>query len=343
MTTETPADIEAAVALGRTAGQSTGTPPERAAAAFKGATIDLGTPVHYADFGGDGPVMVLVHGIASSHLNWTTIAPQLAKRARVFAIDLPGYGLSRPAPEPAAVETSAKYLGRFIDAVSGGAPVTLFGHSMGGLVSILEAASRPEKTARLILMAPAAPVPLRGLIKPMALPFVFALAMPERSATLIRNRMARQDAERMVRRTMKLITGPRSTVPEDVMQAHIDLLLLQRRDHDWTARTLVESAGSLAKATSRRRVYQDMLQLVQAPTLLLHGTKDRLVPFGASRWLQRRRPNWTFQPMEGLGHMLQLEDPHWVLWTVNEWLDRDLDPARAQVSPTTRSEVPKGS
>jgi pimeloyl-ACP methyl ester carboxylesterase len=300
------------------------------AAVFESRTIDLGSPVHYADFGGSGPLMVLVHGIASSHLNWATIAHQLGKRFRVVAIDLPGFGLSRPAPEPAAVETSAKYLGRFIDAVSGGQAVTLFGHSMGGLVSLLEAGAHPERIARLILMAPAAPLPRRAMVRLIVLPFLFALAMPERSAAVMRKRGARMDAERMVRRAMKYITGPRSTVPEAVMQAHIDLVLRQRREHDWTERALVEAAGSLVKSTTRRRVYRSMVHQVTAPTLLLHGTKDRLVPYGAGRRLHHQRPDWTFQPMEGLGHMLQFEDPDWVLWTVNEWLD--LHPVPEDVS-----------
>ena len=330
MTTEAPTNVQAvtlqAPAAQAPAAQVAVAKPASAATVFESRTIDLGTPVHYADFGGAGPVMVLVHGIASSHLNWTTIAPQLATRARVFAIDLPGYGLSRLAPEPATVETSMKYLDRFIDAVSSGAPVTLFGHSMGGLVSLLEAGSRPEKTARLILMAPAAPLPRRALVSPMALPFLLAMMMPERSAALMRKRGTRMDADRMVRRAMRYITGPRSTVPEEVMQAHIDLLLRQRRDHDWMERSLVESAGSLVKATSRRRVYRRMVEQVRAPALLMQGTRDRLVPYGAGKWLHRHRPDWTFQPMEGLGHMLQLEDPDWVLWTVNEWLDRDLEP-----------------
>jgi pimeloyl-ACP methyl ester carboxylesterase len=324
MTTKAQAHIQATSSLPGKAAPATVTEHAPTELIFESRTVDLGTPVHYADFGGSGPVMVLVHGIASSHLNWTTIAPQLAERARVFAIDLPGYGLSRPASEPAGVETSANYLDRFIDVVSGGAAVSLFGHSMGGLVSLLEAGARPERIARLILMAPAAPFPRRAMVSLVALPFLFALAMPERSASAMRRQIARQDADRLVRRTMRHITGPRSTVSEDVMQAHIDLLLRQQMEHDWTERTLVESAGSLVRAIGRRGAYQRMVQRVQAPTLVMHGTRDRLVPYGASRWLHRHRPDWTFQPMERLGHMLQLEDPDWVLWTVNEWLDRDL-------------------
>ena len=51
-------------------------------------TIDLaGETVHYADFGGEGPVIVLVHGLGGSHLNWLALAPLLARRGRVVALD----------------------------------------------------------------------------------------------------------------------------------------------------------------------------------------------------------------------------------------------------------------
>jgi pimeloyl-ACP methyl ester carboxylesterase len=250
-----------------------------------------------------------------------TIAPALTRRARVLAVDLPGYGLSPLAPEPARVETSADYLDRFIDRMSGGEAVTLFGHSMGGLVSMLEAGAHPEKVSRLILMSPAAPVPRRALVSLMALPFLLALVMPRRTAKILRSRGARLDADRVVRRALKAIIGPTSTVPEEVVQAHVDLLTRQRREQDWTENALVQSAGSLIRMTSRRRAYRELVRRVAAPTLLMHGTKDRLVPYGAGLWLHRRRPDWAFQPMEGLGHMPNFEDPDWVLWTVNEWLD----------------------
>jgi len=46
----------------------------------------------FADFGGEGPVMLLVHGLVGAHLNWMAVAPQLAAHNRVFALDLPGFG-----------------------------------------------------------------------------------------------------------------------------------------------------------------------------------------------------------------------------------------------------------
>ena len=61
-------------------------------------TVELGGPVHYVDYGGnaDGPVVVLVHGLGGSHLNWDLLAPHLTPHARVVALDLPGFGRSEP-------------------------------------------------------------------------------------------------------------------------------------------------------------------------------------------------------------------------------------------------------
>lgn len=297
--------------------------------AWESKTVDIGTPVHYADFGGSGPVMVLVHGIASSHLNWMGVGPELARRNRVYAVDLPGYGLSPRAPEPATVQTSQLYLDRFIDTVSGGRPVILFGHSMGGLVSILEAAAQPRKISTLILMAPAAPYPRRALLSFMAFPFIFALLMPTRSAAFIR-RGARLEADRVVRVALKNITAPGAQLPEDIIRAHIDMLETQRAEQDWTEQALVESAGSLMKTTGRRRRYRKMVRGIKPPTLLIHGTYDRLVPYAAGIWLSLNRRDWRFRPMEGVGHMVQMERPEEVLATVAEWLE--MPAVRARVA-----------
>lgn len=45
-----------------------------------GEFLDLDGPVHFKDHGGDGPTMVLIHGLGGSYLNWATVGPRLAKR-----------------------------------------------------------------------------------------------------------------------------------------------------------------------------------------------------------------------------------------------------------------------
>jgi pimeloyl-ACP methyl ester carboxylesterase len=100
-------------------------------------TIDLGGPVFYLDVTGpsSGPTFVLVHGLGGSHANWLALAPLLARRGRVLALDLPGFGLSPLAGRKASMSSSRSIMARFIHDVVG-APVVLVGNSMGGALSI---------------------------------------------------------------------------------------------------------------------------------------------------------------------------------------------------------------
>jgi pimeloyl-ACP methyl ester carboxylesterase len=296
-----------------------GTPTVVASPSWESRIADLGVPIHYADFGGSGPVMVLVHGIASSHLNWMGIGTELARDHRVYAVDLPGYGLSPLGDDPATVQNSQKYLDRFINHVSNGEKVVVFGHSMGGLVSLLEVAAHQDKVSQLILMAPAAPFPRRAVLGLMAFPFLFALLAPKRSASLLRRSGTRLPTDVVVRQALKRISAPTSTIPEDIVQAHIELVNMQRERYDWVERALIDSAASLVKTTTRRRQYRRMLRGLRVPTLLIHGTRDKLVPYKAGVWLHRVRPDWSWRPLRGIGHMAQMEDAEGVMTTVREW------------------------
>src|SRR5437879_4560738 len=106
---------------------------------MRSRTIDLDGPVHYADFGGTGPTLVLVHGLGGSHVNWLAVAPVLARRARVLAVDLAGFGRTPLGERSADVHTNRVLLDRFLDAVAAGSAV-LVGNSMGGLLAMMEAA-----------------------------------------------------------------------------------------------------------------------------------------------------------------------------------------------------------
>src|SRR5437879_1514852 len=118
--------------------------------------IDLSGPVHVVDNGGDGPAMVLVHGLGGASINWMAVGPALAERARVFAIDLIGCGRTPSAGRAATVENDVDLLDRFIGEVAGG-PAIVVGNSRGGLVSMLEAASNRSSVAGLVLVDPAMP------------------------------------------------------------------------------------------------------------------------------------------------------------------------------------------
>lgn len=103
--------------------------------ALESRFIDLDGPVHFADFGGEGPTMVLVHGLGGSAVNWMAVGPGLATRARVLAPDLAGFGRSPLAGRSARVQANQRLLGRFIDEFAVD-PVILVGNSMGGMIAL---------------------------------------------------------------------------------------------------------------------------------------------------------------------------------------------------------------
>jgi pimeloyl-ACP methyl ester carboxylesterase len=74
-----------------------------------------------------------------------------------------------------------------------------------------------------------------------------------------------------------------------------------------------------------------MVQHISAPTLLLQGTKDRLVPVAASRALATLRPDWSFVLFEGVGHVPQLEVADRFVATVTNWLE-SLAPGHAALA-----------
>jgi pimeloyl-ACP methyl ester carboxylesterase len=104
---------------------------------------------------GEGPAVVLVHGIASSSVTFENVVPLLRPRHRVIAVDLLGFGAS-PAPPHASftVEQHVEYLARTIDRLDLPDRFVLVGHSLGALVTSRYAVTRSELLAGLVLVSP---------------------------------------------------------------------------------------------------------------------------------------------------------------------------------------------
>lgn len=108
----------------------------------------------YARVQGSGPALVLVPGLACSHLYYTRLQAQLAPHFEVWAYDPPGHG-GTPAERDAflTVEALTEHLAAWLQATGlSGAP--LFGHSLGGQVLLHLAAHFPQQVSRLVLCAP---------------------------------------------------------------------------------------------------------------------------------------------------------------------------------------------
>ncbi|MFC5822119.1 alpha/beta fold hydrolase [Nonomuraea harbinensis] len=284
---------------------------------------ELGASIHYLDFGGppDGPVVVAVHGLGGSALNWLAIAPPLTGTCRLLALDLGGHGLTRAPARRAGVAANRLLLHRFAEQVAG-RPVILMGNSMGGMISLLEAAASPETVAGLVLLDAATPFG-PALPDPVAAA-VFALHTTPWLATIAMARRRALPAETSVGLVLRLCCADPARVPAEVVADHVRLARhraeLRHADRDFlqAARSVVRAAAGLP--------YRAAIRSVRAPALLVHGDRDRLVPVAASRGLAGRHRSWRLVVLPDVGHVPQLEAPQQTAAAVLRWLD-DMGPA----------------
>ena len=281
-------------------------------------TLDLDGPVHVADFGGAGPTMVLVHGLGGSHANWLAVGPALAAHARVLAPDLPGFGRTPLAGRSAHVHAGVALVDSLLDTVADG-PAILVGNSMGGLITMMQAAACPEKVAGLVLVGPAQPRPRRALVDPaVALTFA-AYVFPGVGEQFVRWRAAWLGPERLVRQTLAFCCADPTGVPPEVVAAHV-AVARERQQMPWAHPAFLEAARSIFAILARSRDMQAMVRRIAAPTLLIQGSEDRLVPLAAARALAALRPDWSLEVFERVGHVPQLEAPERFVATVAAWL-----------------------
>lgn len=115
-----------------------------------------GMRVHYCR-AGQGPALVLVHGLVGSARNWDANIRSLAKIRTVYALDLANMGASeRVAGLDPGLEASADRIAHCMDALEI-ERADIAGHSHGGAISMMLAARHPERVRRLVLFAPANP------------------------------------------------------------------------------------------------------------------------------------------------------------------------------------------
>jgi glycerol-3-phosphate dehydrogenase len=283
-------------------------------------TVDLDGPVAYTDHGGSGPTLVLVHGLGGSSVNWLAVAPALAQRARVLAIDLVGFGFTPPVGRSSSVDANRLILDRFLDSVVG-APAILAGNSMGGLISLLEAAAHPEKIAGLVLVDPAQPRAPGEWIDPAVAASFLMYSIPGVGEWYLRSRAKKLGPEKLVHDLLALCCVDMKRIPADVLKAHVDFAAHRMEAMPWGNAAFLEASRSLVSILMQPKAYREAVAKIVAPTLLIQGVEDRLVSIAASRLLAASRPEWSFDPIDGIGHTPMLEAPERFLASVNGWLE----------------------
>jgi pimeloyl-ACP methyl ester carboxylesterase len=285
--------------------------------------VDVDGPVHYRTWAGpkDGPTFVCVHGLGGSHLNWALVAPGLARRGTVVALDLSGFGLTPPGHRGTGLTANWRLLDGFMRALDLG-PAILVGNSMGGMLSLIQAAHHPSTVDRLILVDAAFPRAraFRGQPHPRVSAAFVMYANRRTGDWIAALRARRLGPEGLVNATLQLVAADPSSIDPRVSAAMVELVRT-RMDFDYATRAFTSAAGAIFRAQARPGRYRELVRSVARPALVIHGGRDRLVPLAAAEEAVARHANWRLEVFADLGHVPQLEAPARWLQSVDDWLD----------------------
>jgi pimeloyl-ACP methyl ester carboxylesterase len=285
---------------------------------MRSLTIDARGPVHVADFGGSGPTLLLIHGLGGSYLNWLSVAPMLADDHRVFAVDLPGFGLSRAAGRRSTVSANLGAVVRTIGSLAS-RPVILMGNSMGGLLSLALSATHPELVAGQVLVDPALSRPRgqRVSLDPFLRQYLL-LYLPSLAVWQLGLIARRAGAEVIVRRVLTDCTVDLERIDPAVFEAHVEFERRRIEEDSWRE-PLRDAVHSLLRLMTERERIEGWIRQTTVPTLLMHGVADRVVPFRSAAAAADLRPDWEFHALEDVGHVPMMEAPDRVVRSMRRW------------------------
>jgi pimeloyl-ACP methyl ester carboxylesterase len=258
-----------------------------------------GLRLHVRDSGPKGaPAVLLLHGFGSSLHTWEPWAQALSADRRVIRFDLPGSGLTGADPTgDYSDERSVQVIAALMDTL-GLRRASLVGHSMGGRMAWRFAADHPDRVDKLVLVAP------DGFASPG---FEYGKA-PEVGVTV---RLMRYVLPRPVL-TMSL--RPAYADPAAMTDA------LATRYHDMM---LAPGVRGAMIQRMEQMVLQDpvpLLRLIEAPTLLLWGDQDAMIPVANAADYLKVMPNARLVTLPGVGHLPQEESAASALAAVSAFL-----------------------
>lgn len=241
-----------------------------------------GVRLHVRDGGSkEKPAVILLHGFGSSLQTWDAWADRLSAGYRVIRFDWPGFGLTGPDPTGDYSDKRGVAIVLALMDRLGIERASLVGNSMGGKIAWKFAAAHADRVDQLILISPdgfASPGFEYG--KKPSLPFTVRLLPYVLPTVLLRMSLAPAYAD------------PRS-LTEDTVTRYRDLML---------------TPGNRAAMVDRmgQAMLEDpvpTLQRIRAPTLLLWGEKDAMIPFSNATDYLRAIPNATLAALPNLGHV----------------------------------------
>ncbi|MFR9779864.1 alpha/beta fold hydrolase [Micromonospora sp. MS34] len=241
---------------------------------------------------GDGPPVVLLHGIGRTLDDFADQHHGLARDHRVVSVDLPGHGGSAPLDVPHTLPTLASAVTDALDAVGVTGPAHLVGNSLGGALAMRLAVDDPSRAASLVLVNSAGfGREVTFALRLLALPFARLLLRPHPA---------------IARRTERAIFHD----PAYVTEARIATALAAAREPH-AARVMLEVVRSLGTWRGVRPQWRaellDAVAALDLPTLVVWGERDLVLPVRHLTNARTRFPQARTHLFPDTGHMPQIE------------------------------------
>ncbi|GAC1316020.1 MAG: alpha/beta hydrolase [Chloroflexota bacterium] len=243
---------------------------------------------------GAGTPIVLVHGLSGSRRWWARNVEALARRFRVYVVDLIGFGASR-GPRRFVLSEASDYLVRWLDVIRVQRPHVI-GHSMGGFIAVDMAADYPDRVDRLVLVNPAVMSYGHGVVGHTAGLLRSGLALPLSFLPVLAYDAARSGPVTLWRAARDLLTADLET----------------------------------------------KLPSITAPTLIVWGDRDTLVPLEHGRRLARALPSSHIVVVAGAGHIPMWDRPQIFNRAVLEFLSSKNPSSAVPRAPQVRDNTARG-
>jgi pimeloyl-ACP methyl ester carboxylesterase len=272
-----------------------------------------GRPVTYVR-AGEGPVLLLIHGMAGELQNWQAVIEPLARHHTVLAPDLPGHGESAPGGGDYSLGALAAGL-RDLLAALGHDRATLVGHSLGGGVAMQFAYQFPEMIERLVLVS-------SGGLGPEVSPVLRAAALPGADRFIATTAGPARTVGSAIGRGLNLVgLRPNADVAE-VGRGYVSLADPDRRAAFLaTLRSVVGTGGQRVHAGDRLYLAKGL------PVLIIWGARDRIIPVHHGEHAHELMPGSRLEIFDSVGHLPQLEAPARFVSVLEQFLT-DTEPNR---------------
>jgi pimeloyl-ACP methyl ester carboxylesterase len=239
---------------------------------------------------GTGEPLVLVHGIATDRRIWDLVVGELSRTRRVIALDVPGFGASAPVSEGFVLAEVAEQIIDGLAAAGVTGPFDLVGHSLGGGISIVLAATHQQLVRRLVLVAPAGLRPFPTTVSNLLAASADAVLAARRSAAPL------TDTWWGRRLLLALTAADPADMPPLLARQMVEASAAAQR-----------TAPALATITSTD--LRLMLAHTRMPLGVIWGEADRTVPIRALEDLLQARPDANVVRVPDAGHVPMVERP----------------------------------